>query len=219
MDSNHFVTKFRNCLFFDALCLVLVPILGYMPLMGFLLYSPFLMLDSARGAMAWLKESHPRRCIWWALGRAMSGSGLIFLLAALVLHIWPSPETGDIWEQVLFIFLILAVYRGVGAAYLNMLVGPVVIFKGKDRLTKLDGAASILCSASGLYMWNQLLASSRVSLSSLVGFEGAQDYSVYAFMLAYFVVSYLNGLAWGGVLHWLVRNGSSQSLAPDRPLD
>lgn len=82
-------------------------------------------MDRALEPLAWLRDRQPDRSPWSALGKAMCGTGLVFLLLTVgLIHLRDSSE-GDIWWLVLHFYFYLLSLRLCGSAFFSLLLSPL----------------------------------------------------------------------------------------------
>lgn len=211
MEKATFLRTFVGCLVLDFLLLISTPMFGYLSLAAFLIYTPVTLSYAAPDAVKWLRSEHPKRCVWWALGRSLSGSSLIFLVGALTLTACSGPsDDWELWAMIGFVFLFLGVFRMLGAALVNLLLAPIVFFAAKEPLTRLDALSAGLCSWAGLYLWGKGFEPEFLRLSTLTepllyAFEEERLISTYVMVGVFLVVSSLSGLVWGATVHWIAR--------------
>lgn len=196
MERPDFIKIIISSVLFDLVLVFLAPALGYVFLLALLVLlfgiPLYVGVSGVKPALDYMSRER-RGDVWSGLSHLMCGSGLIFLLIVTALEFLGDPnEAASPLEVLLWIYVAILFLRFSAAAFLNLLVGILCLFrcKGNDRLS---AGAAILCSSAGLAMGHDLL-----SLSS----DGGPDYMI---LSVFVLVNFLYGLGCGGAVQWLIR--------------
>lgn len=200
-ERPSFVDTFFVCLALDLVLLGFLPFLPGYCLMAMLFVVPVFAASGVSSGFGWMKQRCAGEPHSSVLARLIGGSSLLFLLLSLGFYFIGSPESGDIWGLLAYLYLNIVIFRFFGAGVFHILCGVIGVFR-KGRVGKLCSFAAILNTVGAYWL---LKKGDYFLIPSFI--TAADDGSLamtYALLVTLFLLGFLYALCLSAVLHWVV---------------